>query len=197
MVSGIVLAAGLSTRFGSPKALADIQGKPAVTFLLEKLIQSRISEIIVVTGAHQEKIQPLIFKHTMIRVVYNKHYKFGQTSSVQTGLNSLSGPSTGFMLLPADCPFVKVSTIDTLINDFTKNKPAILIPTFENRKGHPPVIDIKFKEQIQNLDHSQGINSILQSHTEEIRTLEIQDAGIRQTFNTPEELSRIIKSTSV
>ncbi len=197
MVSGIVLAAGLSTRFGSPKALADIHGKPAIAFLLEKLIQTKLSKIIIVLGANSEEIQPFIFKHTMIQVVYNKHYKFGQTSSVQSGLNLLSARSNGFMLLPVDGPFVKVSTIDSLIDHFMMHRPSILIPAFENRKGHPPVIDTKFKEQIQRLDHSQGINSIFQTHTKEIQTLEFQDPGVRQTFNTPEELSRIIKTPNV
>ena len=192
MISGIVLAAGLSSRFGSPKTLADIHGNSVITFLLKKVVQTKLSEIIVVLGANKEKIQPSIFKHTMIQIVYNKHYKFGQTSSVQTGLKSASSQSSGFMLLPVDCPFVKVSTVDTLINHFMTLQPPIIIPTFENRKGHPPVINKKFKEQIQELDHSQGINSIFPIHTNEIQTLEIQDPGIRQTFNTLEELSRII-----
>lgn len=194
MVSGIVLAAGLSARFGSPKALADVHGKPVITFLLEKLTQTKLSEIIVVCGANREEIQPHIFKHTMIRVVYNKHYKFGQTSSVQAGLNLLSGASSGFMLLPVDCPFVKMSTVDGLIDYFITNQPSILVPTFESRKGHPPVINAKFKEQIERLDHSQGINSIFQTRAEEIRTLEFQDPGVKQTFNTPEEFSQIIKT---
>ena len=197
MISAIVLAAGSSTRFGSPKALAQIHNKPAIVLLLKKLIQSKVSEILVVVGADQEKIEPVIFKHTMIQVVYNKHYKFGQTSSAQTGLNLLSAQSRGFILLPVDCPFIKTSTIDILIDHFTKNRPAILIPAFEGRKGHPPVLDIKFKELLLKLDHSQGINSIFQTHAKDIQSLEVNDPGVKQTFNTPDELAQIIKITNV
>ena len=194
MISGIVLSAGESSRFGSPKALALINGQPAITFLIEKLLQTRLSEIIVVLGADSVKIQTHVFKHKLIHIVYNNDYKFGQSSSVKAGLKALSPNTEKFMLIPIDGPFIKAETIDQLITIFEREQPKILIPTFENHRGHPPIFNITFKEQIQKLGHSLGINHILKNNAQLIKTIELKDPGITDSFNTPEEFATIKKT---
>ncbi len=194
MVSGILLSAGLSSRFGSPKALAAIDATPAIIFLIEKLLLTSLGEIIIVLGADSQQIELCLFKHKKIRVVYNKDYKFGQTSSVQQGLRSVSCDTAGFTILPVDCPFIKTETIENMIRLFETEHPSVLIPTFENHRGHPPVFDIKFKSEILELAPSEGLNSILRRHPETIKTIEINDPGVTQSFNTPEELADIKRS---
>jgi molybdenum cofactor cytidylyltransferase len=195
MISCILLAAGLSSRFGSPKALAPIANSPAIVFLLKKLCASRIDEIIIVLGADQDAIEPHLFKHKLIRIVHNNDYKFGQTSSVQTGLKSISAEAEAFMTLPVDCPFVQTRTIDKLINQFTKTHPRILIPAFNSQKGHPPLFHISLKEDILKLKPAQGLNEIIHNPTHQTEILDLPDMGIVQTFNTPDELARILNST--
>lgn len=194
MISCILLSAGLSSRFKSPKALALIENTPAITYLLDKLCLSQISDIVIVLGDNKETILPHIFKHKLIRVVYNNDYKLGQTSSVQTGLKEISPEANGFMILPIDCPFVKTETIDKLIAYFTKNQPDILIPKYNAFKGHPPLFRNKFKKEILNIPHTKGLNSITQNSIYKMETLDLPDPGIIQTFNTPDELERILKS---
>jgi CTP:molybdopterin cytidylyltransferase MocA len=72
----------------------------------------------VVLGAHARQIQPSIFIHSRIRVVYNKDYYFGQTSSVQAGWREADDSSQGVMFLPVDCPLVQASSIDQIIHHF-------------------------------------------------------------------------------
>ena len=85
MITCILLSAGLSERFGSPKALACLSDSTVIEHLQNTLLQSCCDKIIVVLGAHASLIQPFIFIHSRIRVVYNKDYYFGQTSSLQAG----------------------------------------------------------------------------------------------------------------
>jgi len=199
MISGILLSAGLSSRFGSPKALAVINNTPAITFLLEKLIATPLGEIIVVLGADRQQIEPCLFKHKMIQVVYNKDYKLGQTSSVQTGLRSIDPKASGFMILPVDCPFISTSTVEIMIGCFqTGRDPQIQIPAYQNHRGHPPVFDIRFKDEILNLDPSRhGIHEMLHNHPASVLTVELNDPGITQSFNTPEEFARIKKTMAI
>lgn len=194
MISCIVLAAGLSERFGSPKAMARIADSPAIVFLLKKLCASRIGEIIVVLGANQDQIEPHLFKHKIIQIVHNNDYKLGQTSSVQTGLKASSSSAEAFMTLPVDCPFVKTETINRLIDYFLSEHPAITIPTYGKRKGHPPVFHKELKTNILKLAHDQGLNQIIHNPANKVHTLDLNDPGITQTFNTPDELARIIHS---
>jgi molybdenum cofactor cytidylyltransferase len=191
MVSGILLSAGLSSRFGSPKALAPIDNTPAIVYLLENLIETPLHEIIVVLGADSQQIELCLFKHKMIRVVYNKDYKLGQTSTVQTGLKAAAPGALGFMILPVDCPLIKTETVTALVERFQITRPEILIPTHRNHRGHPPVFDMRFKEPLLALDPSHGINDFLHSHADSVQTVDMNDPGITQSFNTPEEFAQI------
>lgn len=190
MVSCIVLSAGESRRFGSPKALAQVRQQPIIDTLCKRLKQSQIAETIIVLGAHKVLIEPYLLKHTGIRVVYNNCYKFGQTSSFQTGLQSVSTHSTGCMLLPVDCPFMTVDTLNQIVNDFLKSPQKILLPSYKCRKGHPPVFPAFLYNEILMLDHNTGLNVFIHEHQTRSRVVEYEDPGIVQTFNTPEELAQ-------
>ena len=189
MISCILLSAGLSERFGSPKALAHIWDCTVIQYVQKTLLQSSCDEIIVVLGAHAHEIQPSIFIHNRIRVVYNKDYNFGQTSSVLVGCREANNSSSGIMFLPVDCPLVQASSFSTIIDDFQKHDPDILIPTYKNKKGHPPIFHQRLKSKILDLSMDKGLNSLFVDHPPQ--TIEINDSGIVKSFNSPEELKRI------
>lgn len=189
--SCVLLAAGLSSRFGSPKALAVIDGQSVITRVQQALLASSINEIIVVLGAFSEEIKAHLLKHTKIRFVHNKDYKLGQTSSFQCGLAAVSRSSQGIFLFPVDYPFIRTQTLDFLKEDFQKNKAGILIPVYQNRKGHPPLFPDDLKESLLALPPSEGLNKFIHEHGRRMRLVDVTDPGVVQTFNTPEELEHI------
>jgi len=187
----ILLSAGLSERFGSPKALARIGDITAIELVQKTLLKSCCENIIVVLGASSTLIQPYIFIHSRINVVYNKDYNFGQTSSVQAGWRQADLASEGILLLPVDCPLVQSTTIDKIILSFKNNSQNILIPTYKNKKGHPPIFHQRLKSKILNLPLSHGLNSLFDQYPPQ--TIEIEDPGIIKSFNTMEEFEAIKK----
>ena len=195
MISCILLSAGLSSRFGSAKALAKISDEHTVIEALQtQLTASKISEILVVLGAHAEAVKPHIFKHMKIKVVYNKDYILGQTSSFKAGLAQISPQSSGVVILPVDFAFIKTHTFDYLIECFYKeNNSSILIPTFQNRKGHPPLFRTNITEEFFGLDDNLGINEVFHRHTENTKLLPVDDPGVVSSFNTREEFENLKK----
>lgn len=186
MVSCILLSAGESRRFGSPKALVDLRGTTAIGTIQQTLVDCRVDEVIVVLGAQANLIEPHVFNHNKVRVVHNKDYKLGQTSSFQAGVASVDKNASGILLLPVDCPFVRGTTIDKIIEDFTKTNPSILVPVCGGRRGHPPVFNVSLKQEILDLPTDQGINVLFERFPPV--TIEINDPGILRTFNTPQEI---------
>jgi len=189
MFTCVLLSAGLSERFGSPKALANLWGAPVIEYVQKTLLQSSCDRIIVVLGAHQSQVRPSIFIHSRITVVYNKDYNLGQTSSVQAGWREADNASEAVLFLPVDCPLVQASTIDRIIDHFKKYGPDILVPTYKDKKGHPPVFHQRLKSEILDLPMTQGLNSLFAGHPPQ--TIEIDDQGIIKSFNTPEEFEEI------
>lgn len=194
MISCLLLAAGQSQRFGSPKALAAIQQKTIIQRLQENIITSQIDELVIVLGAHASGIEPYILNHKKVKVVYNKDHNFGQTSSFITGLKKTHPLSRGIMLLPVDYPWVKGATLNALQEQFYRQPGKIIIPVFKNKKGHPPVFPIRLKDQFLGLDFSQGINSVWHERQEEVVLFNVDDSGVVTTFNTREEFEAIIQA---
>jgi len=190
MITCILLSAGKSERFGQPKALACILGSSVIQLVQNTLLQSSCDEIIVVLGANARQIQPSIFIHSRIRVVYNKDYYFGQLSSVKAGWGQADHSTAGVMLLPVDCPLVTVASINKLIHHFKKHDPDILVPSYRNKKGHPPIFNQRLKSKVLGLPMDTGLNSLFAEFPPQ--TTEIDDPGIIKSFNTPEEFEKII-----
>ena len=194
MISCILLAAGLSTRFGSSKALAKLNDKNVLEHLQQVLLATSINEIIVVLGAYADQIKPFLLNHRKVKFVYNKDFNLGQTSSFQAGLQNISSQTQGIMLLPVDYPAIKKQTLDQLIDVFLKQNPMILIPTFNHRKGHPPIFSSKLKDDFLRLDHSVGVNTVAQIHQKETLFFSVADQGVVQTFNNAEEFEQLKKT---
>ena len=112
MISCILLSAGLSSRFGSPKALARINNISVIEHIQNTLDNSMVSEVIVVLGGHAKKIKSVVLKHKKVKYVYNKDYNLGQTSSFKIGLKHISTNSLAVMLLPIDYPLIQFKTIN-------------------------------------------------------------------------------------
>lgn len=192
MITCVLLAAGLSSRFGSPKAVAQIHGKILLTRQIEMLSSAGIEQIIVVLGAHAEQIKPFIAADSKIKAVFNEHYPQGQTSSVKAGISEAPA-GNDILLLPVDFPFILPETVVQLTEYFNKNVPNILIPTYNQRKGHPPVFSHLLRDEILQLENSFGLNEIIRHHQNEVQLLPVQDKGVLATFNTPDELTKIQK----
>ena len=191
MISCLLLAAGSSKRFGSPKALAMVDGKTVIQHIQMTLVNSNVGEIVVVLGDHVESIKSHILNHKRVRVVYNKDYNLGQTSSFKAGLRAVSLESSGIMLLPVDVPFIKTATVNSLIEEFDKNNPAILIPTYQEKKGHPPIFNVYLKDELLCWQDTFGLNEFARKHQADSVAISAGDEGVLRSFNTPSEFEEI------
>ena len=191
MVTCILLAAGESRRFGSPKALAQIKGQTLIAALTQRLIAAGAGKIVVVLGADSEQIQPRIPQNPCLAVVLNKDHLEGQTSSFKAGLEAVPQETRGVMLLPIDVPFVKKETLEALIATFMEKQPLILMPTFEGNFGHPPIFSSKLIPEFKELKNSDPLNTVQRHHADRILEIPVTDEGIRASFNTPEEFAKI------
>ncbi|MDR3611780.1 MAG: NTP transferase domain-containing protein, partial [Ignavibacteriaceae bacterium] len=115
--SGVLLAAGTSSRMSSWKPGALLNGKPLLIYSLETLSQA-CAEIVIVGGYNLSELRTLVNNHidlfpSKVTCIENKDYESGMFSSVKTGISNTSNDNVFIAL--ADMPFITLSTYQQLI----------------------------------------------------------------------------------
>lgn len=190
MLSGIILAAGESSRMGGKiKQLLSAGDGNFIETVIKKMADAGIGEIIVVLGANAEAIkQATDFKTA--KIVINENWREGQLSSLRVGIKNLSADSEGFLLNPCDSPFVKTETYKKIIEKWKSTKDKIHIPVFEGRRGHPAIFPSKFYEALSNGVLTEGAKSVIKDNPESVNLTEVDDPGVIVDIDTFEEYER-------
>ena len=145
MLPGVILAAGDSTRMGSPKAtLATPDGRTFVTRIVGTLREAGVTDLVVVTGRHHDAVVEAIARELSIapRIVRNPDPSRGQLSSLLAGMDLVvTGSSEGVMMTLVDVPLVRVSTVAAVIEGWRKRRAPIVRPAIGDRHGHPVIFD--------------------------------------------------------
>jgi molybdenum cofactor cytidylyltransferase len=104
-VSGIVLAAGTSSRMGRNKLLLDVGGEPLVRRAVRTAVGAGLSPVIVVLGHEAADVEKAI-GDTTHRAVFNERYAESPRLSLQCGIRSVPEECAGAVVLLGDMPFV-------------------------------------------------------------------------------------------
>jgi molybdenum cofactor cytidylyltransferase len=190
----IILAAGESKRMGVPKMLLNIHGRTMLENVMEFVTGATAENTLVVLGADKEKLINIIRK-SLVKYCYNDNYKEGMLSSVKCGCNNLPSDFDAVLVFQGDQPFISAGTINMVIDGYRSSGKGIVIPVFEKKRGHPLLIDRKFRERIEKLDNREGLRSLSYQYPEDVMEVETNDPGILKDFNTLEEYSKEFNQT--
>lgn len=189
MISAILLAAGESKRMGAFKQLLPFEGKTFVQCAVDNLMASGADEIICVTGHRESDVRACLSGRAVI-FAHNADYKTGMSASIKRGVEAVSKQAEAVLIALADQPQIKAEVIRRLIEAWKKDRPLILLPTFNGRNGHPVIFDISLKDEIMSIDPNEGLRQVVQAHKDKVLRLEATDEVLID-FDLPEDYSRI------
>ncbi len=195
-VAGLILAAGESSRMGSPKALLDFRGE---TFLdrLIGLFSEFCAPVVVVVGSEAERIRSGVRRPERALFAENADYRRGQLSSMQCGLRMIPSSTEGVLFTLVDHPNVQPSTIAALIQPATGNrKPttAISIPRFHGRRGHPMFFTVGLIPEFLELPPDSQAKEVMNRRAGSIRYVDVDDPGILDDVDDPAAYSRLLET---
>jgi molybdenum cofactor cytidylyltransferase len=186
MISAILLAAGQSKRMGELKQLMSFGQSTIVEQAVDNLLGSAVDEVIVVVGYRAEDVLKAMADKP-IKLVINPDYEQGMSTSIIAGLNLVHSGARGVMLALGDQPLVDSQTINRLIDEFCSHDKGIAVPTYQGRKGHPIVFDIKYKEQLLKLSGDVGGRQIIKDNPNDVLEVAVDSGSVVADFDTTDD----------
>ena len=152
MIKAILLAAGQSKRMKSENKLIKLyKNKPLINYSLNVLTKSKVNKIIIVLGHQYKEVKNIIKKNKKIIFTYNKNYKRGMASSIQSGLKKISENDKGFIVAQSDMPFVKQSDINKICRSINSKKFLVHALKYKTRVGNPIGFDSSLIKKFKNI----------------------------------------------
>lgn len=198
MISGILLAAGESTRMGGAfKPLLPWGKRTVIGACVENLRRSRLDEIVVVLGHREAEIRPRLAGSGVVYAI-NHDYRRGMLSSVQTGIAEISPQSDAMMIALVDQPTVGPEIIDRLVAAYEGGGKRIVLPEHGGRHGHPIVISRDYWDDILRLDAAaaEGLGAFIAAHRDECLEVPIDSPAVLDDIDRPEDYERLGKQVA-
>jgi molybdenum cofactor cytidylyltransferase len=181
----IVLAAGASTRFGSPKQLVRIGGRPLLHTVVTRAAEVTGNALIVVLGAGAAQLAPLL-KHSPGAVIVNRHWREGLASSIRAGVARLPPSCDGVLLVLADQAAVTTDDLRRLAGTWRRRPQCIAAALYAGTAGAPAIFPRSVFRELAALRGDAGARSILRRSPDRLVRVPMPAAEI--DLDTPEDL---------
>jgi CTP:molybdopterin cytidylyltransferase MocA len=194
VIAGIILAAGASSRMGSPKALLEYRGESFIQRLV-RVLSPVCGPVIVVLGYHAAEIRPGIPGSAVVAI--NPAPERGQLSSLQTGLEALPADAEGFLFTPVDSPAVESHTVERVADGFRRRDPATLlvIPRIQTasgpKRGHPVFAVRAIANELLALPATAMASEVIHGHIPQTVYVDVDDPGILTDIDDREAYRRL------
>jgi len=197
MLAAIILAAGDSTRMGRPKALLpDPDGRPFVARLVRTFAAAGLHDIVIVTGSLHAAIAEAVAADgppVAPNLVNNPQPALGQVSSLWMGLDAASRLGVDGMLMTlVDIPLVRASTIQKVIDEWTRSRAPIVRPAVGDRHGHPVLFDRSLFDALRHAPITEGARAVVHANADRIVNVQVDDEGCLLDVDTPADYNALI-----
>jgi len=184
----VVLAAGGSVRFGSPKPLIRIAGQSLLIEIIARAAQITGPRVCVVLGASAEAIAPIVVESGASAIV-NPDWREGMSSSIRAGISQLPGDADAVLLLLVDQPLIVAADLLRLETAWRHKPERPAAAEFSGIRGAPAIFPRALFPELLALRGDRGAQQILERHCDGLTAVPMENAAL--DVDTPEDLERL------
>lgn len=191
-IAALVLAAGQSRRMGKTnKLLAEIDGEPMVTRVVDTVLASQARPVVVVTGHEADRVRDALAGRD-VEFIVNPDYADGLSTSLARGLAVLPGDVDGVLACLGDMPRIKPQHLDRLIAAFNpaENR-SICVPTHNGKRGNPVLWAASYFADMQKVTGDVGARHLIGENDDQVCEVPFEDDGIFIDVDTPKTLKAV------
>ncbi len=188
-IAAVILAAGGSSRFGSPKQLLAHHGENLVQRAARIAIEARLDPVITVLGAYASTIERFLAAIPEVVVVINEGWASGQASSLRIGIEqAASNQCDGALILLADQPLIDTASIEKLLEKFD-DQHRIVASRYNEVLGAPALFGSEHFDAIAKLEGDHGAGAWIRKHREEVTAVQMDEG--RLDIDTEDDLKHL------
>lgn len=188
VVHAAVLAAGPSTRFGSPKQLVRLGGEPIVHQAAARAAAIAGQSVTVVLGAHAREVAPAL-RSSAATLVVNRNWSEGIASSIREAVRSASPRCDGLLLMLCDQPAVSADDLRRLFVAWRRHPILIAAALYGGAPGLPAIFPRWAFSDLLELRGDRDPRLVLRRSADRLARVPMSNAGL--DLDSPEDLLRI------
>jgi CTP:molybdopterin cytidylyltransferase MocA len=186
VIGGLVLAAGAGTRFGRPKQLVQLDGRPLLEHAIEAVTAAPVDRVVVVLGSSAaEVIARVDPQGADFRVC--ERWDEGQSASLACGLAALADCDAVAITL-GDQPRMSPEAIGRVIAARAEGVDAVRA-TYSGEPGHPVLLEHRLFDRMRDVTGDHGARNLLLSVP--TREVACDDLGGGEDVDTPAQLDAL------
>lgn len=180
-VAGVILAAGASTRFGSPKQLARVGEWTMLERVADVARASGLAPIVAVVP------RGIRAPHGTLEVL-NDRPDQGLSRSLRLGIEALPEDVEAAVVLLGDQPTVQPSTIDALVREARGDRPVVAVRA-GGRIGPPVLLRREAFRLVDETSGDVGLGPVLARHPDLVTHVDV--AAHAPDVDTPADLEAL------
>jgi len=193
-VAVIILAAGGSSRMGSPKQLLKVHGKSLISHLAGVAITACLGPVVVVVGANSDQVREQL-RHLDVHFVFNENWSEGIASSVRSGIlylqQNLPDINAAFVML-ADQPLVDVTLLRTMATASRDSGQSVITCDYGSVTGPPTLFKSNHFAALLELHGDEGAKKVVKENPATVCIVPF--AGGKTDLDTPEDYYAFLHS---
>ena len=189
-ISGLILGAGASSRFGQPKQLLPFRGTTLLGWVIRQAERADgLDEIIVVLGRAADEIRQRV-NFGNAKVVDNPVFGEGCASSYRAGITAANPDSDAIMIILGDQPGVESEIINGVAENWRQSDGQIVLASYQGRRGHPMLFAKPLFDKLIGLHGDKAAWKLVDVNPDLLREVTF-DRPCPEDIDTQEDFERI------
>jgi molybdenum cofactor cytidylyltransferase len=191
-VSGLILAAGASTRLGQPKQLLPFKGTTLTGWAVHQFEScSALDEVVVVLGTSGGEVRKQV-SFGRSKIVENLATDQGCSASYRVGIEAFNPKTEAMVVLLGDQPGVTPAIVEQIVSAWKRDGGKIVLANYQGRKGHPMLFARELFDQLIGLHGDKAVWKLVDQHPDWVREVTI-DRPYPRDINTWEDYELILR----
>ena len=187
MIAGLLLAAGSSRRFGSPKLTVSIEGGMVIE-QAARALGRLVNQLFVIVPPNASDLEAVLHKRH-VRIVVNEAHAEGMASSIRAGIAALPVGVGAVVIALGDQPRPDTEAARAVVRRWREQRDLIVVPRYRGVSGHPVMFDKRVFPELLELRGDGGGKGVIERDPSRVAYLDF-DRPAPPDIDTPADLAQ-------